>query len=168
MIYTIFKGRNRARPWRFGFWWNRKCFAWAVKFEESCRYDLQSGDQYDINKLVGIGYLPNHHKHSARFGWSYQLETGKIELHAYCYVNGARVKKSIALCDIGKDYRIGLRISSFGYHFTCDEKHAFNYQGKGYVIIAHRHKKKFCYRLGIYFGGNQPAPHEMEIQIIKV
>jgi hypothetical protein len=34
--------------------------------------------------------------------------------------------------------------------------------------VVHGHSKNFKYRLGVYFGGNQVAPHEMEIELTKV
>lgn len=66
MTFRIPAGKHRARPLRFGFWWRKNSFAWLVKFTDSCRYDLQNVDHGDTNKLIGFGYLPGHHKDSAR------------------------------------------------------------------------------------------------------
>jgi hypothetical protein len=167
MIFRIPAGKHRARPFRFGFWWRRTSFAWVVKFDESCRYDLQSDDQFDTNKLVGVGYLPGHHKESARFGWRYWTERGEIELSAYCYINGQRVIKHVGFCEIGKTYRIELRISTDAYYFACDEKDGFYYRTNGEAIITHGHRKRFSYRLGVFFGGNRTAPHEIKIDLSK-
>jgi len=169
MIFRIPAGRHRARPLRFGIWWNRKALSWNVKFTESCRYDLQSDDQYDTNKLCGIGFIPGfHHKDSARFGWRYWNEKGWIELSAYCYVNGKRIIQHIAFCEIGKTYRIELTKLSTMYFFSCNEPRENGFTTIGTTEIAYNHKKKMGYRLGIFFGGNQPAPHDMEIQLDKL
>jgi len=74
VIYKIEKYDHHSSPIRLGFWWGRDRFRWAVTFTESCRYDLKTADQLDVNKLCGIGYLPGHHKESARFGWRYNKE----------------------------------------------------------------------------------------------
>lgn len=167
MTFRIPRGRHRARPFRFGFWLDRNSFSWTIKFTDSCRYDLQSDDQFDVNKLIGIGYLPGHHKDSARFGWQYDKEIDRIVLHAYCYVNGQRVSKSICSCEIGKTYRIELRVSTDAYYFACDEKDVFYYRTNGEATVTHRHKKRFGYRLGVWFGGNRVAPHDINIQLEK-
>ncbi len=165
MVFTIKKGKHRARPWRFGFWFSRKSFSWVVKFTESCRYDLGNDDQSDTNKLIGFGYLPGHHKESARFGWRYRPNLKAIELLAYCYVNGRREIKGICLCEIGKEYYLELNALEKWYQFFVyipGELKPF-----GSAAIEHYHNKKFKYRLGTYFGGNQKAPHEIHIQLTK-
>lgn len=179
MTYTIKKGRHYARPLRFGLWWNRKTFARKVIFANNCRYELPGDDQEDTNKLVGVGYLRGwfrpsgvkwwqlwkyHHKDSARFGWRYLPGSGKMEIMAYCYDNGKRIKESVALCSVGQLYRLNLRITANEYIFTVIDS-----PGKivGQTIVARRHNKKFQYRLGIYFGGNRSAPNHMTILIEK-
>jgi hypothetical protein len=162
-LFRIPPGRHRARPLRFGLWWNKKQFNWVVKFDESCRYDLQSADQLDTNKLVGIGYLPGHHTDSARFGWRYAINKDCIELMAYCYVNDNRIIKHIADAKIGESYNLRLTVGRSAYWFLA--------KGPGYlgeISVGHKHKKKLQYRLGCYFGGNRTAPHEMKIKIEKV
>lgn len=165
MIFTIRKGRHRARPFRFGLWWAKTSFSWVVKFDESCRYDLGNEDQFDTNKLVGIGYLWHHHKNSARFGWRYWTDRKEIALSAYCYVNGRRVIEQIALCQIGKEYRIRLHVLANSYYFEVYEAGAS--RPIGTTFVDHYHSKKLKYRLGVFFGGQAKAPHEMKIQIEK-
>lgn len=166
MIFHIPRGKHRARPLHFGFWWRKTSFSWVVKFDESCRYDLQTDDQFDINKLVGIGYLPGHHKDSARFGWRYWTERKEIELSAYCYVGGRRVIQHICFCEIGKEYHIMLNATSVCYYLHAYERHSTTCLGM--ATIQHAHDKHFKYRLGAYFGGNRPAPRTMKIELKKL
>lgn len=165
MIFRIPSGKHRARPLRFGFWCGRKSFAWVVKFDESCRYDLKSEDQFDVNKLCGIGYLPGHHKDSARFGWRYWTDRKEIELSAYCYVSGRRVIQHVGFCEIDKLYRIELIASSWAYYFSLTNT---DQTPIGEAEVNHTHKRQFQYRLGIFFGGNRTAPHDIKIQLEKV
>jgi hypothetical protein len=165
MTFRIPSGKHRDRPFRFGLWWRRTSFSWIVKFDESCRYDLGNDDQFDTNKLVGIGYLWHHHKDSARFGWRYWTERKEIELSAYCYVNGRRVIQHVCFCEIGKEYRIKIQVLATSYYFDVCEPGTVN--PCGIILVPHNNRKKLKYRLGTYFGGNQKAPHEMKIQIKK-
>lgn len=165
MTFRIPAGRHRALPLRFGFWWRRNSFTWTVKFDESCQYDLHNDDQFDTNKLVGIGYLPGHHKDSARFGWRYWTDRKEIELTAYCYVNGRRIIQHVCFCEIGKEYRIKLQVLATSYYFDVYEQGEMS--AVGIVTVDHGHEKKIRYRLGVYFGGNRVAPHEITIQLKK-
>jgi hypothetical protein len=162
MIFRIPQGNHRALPIHFGFWFRRKVFNWRVAFLDTCRYDLGTPDQLDINKLVGIGYLPGHHTHSARFGWRYWIGRDDIELVAYCYVNGERITKHIGYLTIGETYGIGLYTTQTHYYFTLDDK---DNNALADVEVMHNNKGWFQYRLGIYFGGNKTAPREMHIKL---
>lgn len=166
MIFRIHKGHHRARPLRLGFWWRKTSFAWRVMFTESCRYDLTSTDQFDTNKLIGIGYLPGHHTDSARFGWRYDTKLKQVEIMAYCYVKGRRIIQSLCLCEIGKEYDLNMKVLSTCYYLAVHNTGCMPVLGSTY--IDHHHEKRFCYRLGMWFGGNDKAPHDIEIQIEKL
>lgn len=168
MIFRIPKGKHRARPLRLGLWWGRSVFAWRVMFHPSCRYDIGHPDQLDINKLVGIGYLPHHHRHSARFGWRYDKDRDRIEVMAYCYMGGKRQMQSIAFIEIGKSYRLELYVTDRTYNFYVSDDNIQFFKPLGDAIVPHYHKKKLQYRLGTFFGGNRPAPHDMKIQIERI
>lgn len=167
MIFRIPAGKHYARPWRLGLYWRKTSFAWVVKFDESCRYDLGNDDQGDTNKLVGVGYLPHHHKDSARFGWLYSTERKEIEISAYCYVDGRRVIQHIGFVPVGKWCRVRLNVATYYYYFELEVSNRGWYEPAGNCILDKDHNKKLGYRLGPYFGGNQVAPHEMKITIEK-
>lgn len=163
MIFSIPVGKHRALPLRLGFWWRRNSFTWVVKFTDSCRYDLQGPDQLDTNKLVGIGYLPGHHKDSARFGWRYDIKTGQVEIVSYCYVKGQREIKHICFCEIGKRYYLELNTLEKWYQFFVYRPGELKHFGSS--AVNHDHNKHFKYRLGAFFGGNRAAPHDMTIEL---
>jgi hypothetical protein len=71
----------------------------------------------------------------------------------------------VAFCEIGKQYNIELRNLSHAYFFTCFEPRGFTAIGIAEVPFSHR--KKLGYRLGIYFGGQARAPHEIKIELEK-
>jgi hypothetical protein len=165
MIFRIPKGKHRARPLRPRLYWRRPSFAWTVRFDESCRYDLQNDDQYDINKLVGVGYLPGHHTDSARFGWRYLKGRKCIDLQAYCYISGARMTQHICYLEIGRKYRLQLNVTKLAYVFDVYDVEAD--KSVGGCAMPHYHGKSLQYRLGPWFGGNNTAPHNISILIDK-
>lgn len=139
-----------------------------ISFDITAKYDLPgTEDDEDVNKLFGFGFFPSHHQESARFGWTYNNETGKIVLWAYCYVNGER--KICWICEVPTYLRLHCSIDIIGdvYSFTVSD--ALNrYYAYGGIDVFFEHKKKFGYKLGCFFGGNNPAPHTIKIQISKI
>lgn len=166
MTFRIPRGKHYARPFRLGLWWRKTSFTWVVKFDESCRYELGNDDQFDTNKLVGIGYLWHHHKNSARFGWRYWTDRKEIELSAYCYVNGRRLIQHICFCEIGKEYTISILVLRNSYYFDVYEPGSV--KSAGIATILHGHWKKFKFGLWPYFGGQSRAPHDIKIELRKV
>lgn len=160
--YTIRKGKHRAWPFRLGLYFSKKKIRFRVVFDTSCKYELGSENQGDINKLFGVGYFPNHHKESARFGWRYNEDINKIELVAYCYVNGQRVTDLITTVPFHQSHVLQLNITSRFYHFAV-VKDSFEVN----TSIEHSNKRKWSFPLGVYFGGNKPAPHKITIEMKK-
>lgn len=72
MAFRFNIGTHRARPlyWLHWFFWliRPKAIRRNVIFSQESKYDLQSEDQQDWNKLFGISFSINSHKQSARFG----------------------------------------------------------------------------------------------------
>lgn len=167
MTATIHKGKHRAWPISFGLLIDN-IMERDVVFDSSAAYDLESDDNNDVNKLFGFGYLKGgHHKDSARFGWNYNQQTGRIRIFAYCYINGTRAISQ--LCEVlpYKKYRLNITITEAAYHFTVhDGFNNWHQVGTGFAI-GFLHNKKWKYKLGCYFGGNNKAPHDITIKITR-
>lgn len=166
-LFTIKKGRHRATPLRFGIYWNKEDISRQVMFDHSAKYDI-GPDQTDINKLFGIGFFPGHHKNSARFGWVYNPDKKKVELHGYWYDKGQR--KIEYLCDVNfyTSYILTIDIT-YNYpriRFTVVQKDA-NYEKVSKIVEVSR-LPRLSYYLGLYFGGNRTAPHDINVTIKKV
>ena len=69
-------------------------------FDSSCRYNtIKKDNQLDLNKLYGFSDCgTDHHENSARFAWRWNGE--KIEIHAYCYVNGKRMSQYLGALNV--------------------------------------------------------------------
>jgi hypothetical protein len=156
MKYRIEKYDHHATPFRLGFWWGRDLFRWMVKFDESCRYSIPGNDQLDINKLVGIGYFPGHHKNSIRFGWRYNATTDVIEIWAYAYKNRERIARYLTEVKFNNWAICSIEITPTSYRLTFE---------KETISIRHNHPRGLQYFLRPYFGGNRPAPHDMIIHV---
>lgn len=160
--YRIRQGSHRALPFSFGIYWDKKSMSRKIIFNEDCRYDLDGEDQLDWNKLFGLGYLWSLHTDSARFGWRYKKEKDCIEIAAYAYVGGERIMEYIGDIEIGVEAELTLTIQPDFYNFD------FSQEGYAdFVTIPKTTNKKISYKLGLYFGGNKTAPHEMKVTIDK-
>lgn len=136
-------------------------------FYPSCRYLLTiPEDIKDVNKILGIGYFQNHQIDSARFGWYYSNEYEKIVMVAYSYINGVLVKKDLTFLKVAYPYDVALIIENGVYKFRVYET------SSGVEIGKHDepfyHKKKWSYPMNVFFGGSNPAPHDMKIDITKI
>jgi hypothetical protein len=162
---TIFKGAHFAWPLSLGIGYKRKDVVKKVTFEDSCKYKIEGEDMFDINKLFGIGYFFSPHTDSARFGWRYNPDVQEIELFAYCYVNKERVDWLLCELELNKAYVLGIHILVDSYYFYAIEAN------KGNIIatetIKKKHKKKWSYNLGFYFGGDKKAPRKMSVKFEK-
>lgn len=165
MTLTIHKGKHRPKWWwlRLKLWRGKESLRYKVTFDFNCVYDLRNTDQNDINKLFGIGYFP-HHKDSARFGWRYDLGKKLFILSAYCYVHGQRFTQDVAQCSFQPVICEIVKFPDY-YEFTVSQAENFHLLGR--KTIPYWHKKKWSYALGVFFGGNRPAPQDMSIKIHK-
>jgi len=127
-----------------------------IAFTESCKYQIAQKDQDDINKLFGIGFLPYHRKNSVRFGWNY-LSGEFIRIWAYWYLDGMCYQRYLGDVPIGKTYR---------YIITPHPKsHNLHVMGRSLFATIPVPSRYLGYLLNPYFGGNQAAPHDIEIKI---
>ena len=130
-----------------------------VTFDESCKYNLKSKDQADINKLFGLSY-GWHHYNSDRIGWRYLVEEDVFEILTYSYVNGVRIP-SILLGYVKANEKFRAKVRTTiknGKRFVVFELND-RCVAKEYKVS----KVWIKYTLGLYFGGNRTAPHDMKV-----
>lgn len=132
-----------------------------LRFDKSTMYNLENLNQLDINKLVGFssGF---HHKNSARIGWN--CDSKNIILHTYCYINGKRTWSELARIKTENLYRISIEDSGIYYEFKIIDDVGRVTQKSVEKPITYR----FGYNLWPFFGGDEPAPHDMYIELKKV
>ena len=130
----------------------------TVKFDSTAIYqNLKTINQEDINKLYGFSdNNAQHQQFSARFGWNWAREA--LRLYAYIYNNGQRDSRELCSIQIGSEYECSIRVSSAHYIFSVNNvslnmpRNSITSKGTGYKLYP-------------YFGGDEPAPHDINIWI---
>ena len=130
----------------------------SVRFDSSAIYSsLLPENQYDINKLYGFSdNASHHHEYSARMGWGWS--ENELRLYAYVYNAGTVLSKEITTVVPGSEVSCSIEADSSHYIFRVNHitealpRSATTVKGKGY-------------RLYPYFGGDEPAPHNITIKI---
>ena len=121
-------------------------------------FDLKDEDQWDVNKLFGfsIGY---HHKTSFRFGWRPILKNNTIQIVGYEYHDGKR-QKTIPICEVELN-----KWHWFTVTYNPKFQRSFYFINEETIYVDNNLKKKWGlgYTLGVYFGGNEKAPHNIII-----
>lgn len=167
-IHKIKKGKHRTNKPKIGLHWKNNKIAYEVLFNKDCRYRTKDPkNQLDINKLFGLSY-GFHHKNSVRFGWR-DNGTGKIDILAYVYNDGKRIKEFdepiyIETVDVGYSYVMDITVTDDIYMFTIT-------RGSKMVAATIIEHGKLCplgYYLNPYFGGDEKAPHDMTIELRRL
>lgn len=164
---------------------SKDSLSYTIRFTNSCAYDLGTGDQMDVNKLFGFGYVnslpikkktynllgksvtlpwfsPFHHINSVRFGWRYDTSTSDhIEILAYYYKGGNRHIESMLFVAMDIDYRFSIRVENDRHYLTVEDDFNFSHNTQVQGVPS----SPIAYLLKPYFGGNRKAPHDMTILI---
>lgn len=130
-----------------------------AKFDSSCRYHFENtGFQDSKNKLLGFSDCNSmHHENSARFVW--QWYNNRMEIFAYCYVNGERKEQFVGVVDLEETNQYEISMTDNAYVFRLNN---------GDPVTIERQatcRTGVYYMLWPYFGGSLPAPHNMHLEI---
>jgi hypothetical protein len=113
-------------------------------------------NQADINKLYGVSDCATaHQQNSARFGWVWN--NNRLEIWAYSYTNGQRKYAFVEAVSLNAYHTFEIAFTDTSYIFKVNDK----------TVALPRHCKGTAegYKLYPYFGGDEPAPHEVTILI---
>jgi len=155
-LYQINKGEHQS---------SRKIMAlqasgvsFNARFDESAIYQTVSQEnQYDINKLMGFSDCNSmHHENSARFGWRWAED--QLQIFAYVYQNGQRTTEFMGTANIGIGDHYQIVIEDDHYTFSFGETIKKIKRGA-------QCNTGLYYMLFPYFGGNETAPHDINIMV---
>ena len=130
---------------------NKKEFLIKVQPDDSWRYNFNSADQLDLNKVWGIGFgnilLGDHHKNSIRLSWWYNPRLDIIGWFYYYYENSVRKYGFIRSSKINELVEFPFILNDDSFEIG-DEVVPYIYP-----------EDRSGYELFPYFGGNRTAPH---------
>lgn len=128
-----------------------------VLFDSTAIYTTQLREnQGDINKLYGFSDCSSfHHSNSARFGWRYHKNG--LELFAYTYAQGKRSFVSMGSINVNEKYTCTIVAKNGQYVFYLNNENK--------TLMERGCNSGLQFRLYPYFGGNETAPHNMNIWI---
>ncbi|HRO42041.1 MAG TPA: hypothetical protein PL009_04370 [Flavipsychrobacter sp.] len=130
-------------------------------FDSSCIYaTVDPNNQADINKLYGFADSNTFHQtNSARFGWNWM--NGEMHIHAYCYVSTVRMYKELGTVPLNTEIDCRLDVLPGKYIFTLNGKSDTMLRASQEVVAK-------GYKLYPYFGGDEPAPHDIKIKVKEI
>lgn len=161
--YGVKKGDHAFQPRATGFV-RTETLKFKAKLRSNTTYDLK--DPFNqVNKLYGFSDCTDLHKeNSARFGWKFA--DNQMYIIPFIHFNGEQRHKDeeyLGIIQLDKWYEYELKIEGREYVFSMKLDNG--------QWTSQRHEracsgdKEIKYLLQPYFGGNTPAPHEMQIEI---
>jgi len=166
--YTVKKGKHDFRPVDSLRPANpcTKEIRYKVTFTESCKYTLPGEDQRDWNKGGGVSFsLFSNTRNAVMWAWRWRPEIQRIELCAYWHRDGvahyAETENDFPFaCNPGEEITISIRKA--GGDWFVDFRAA-----DGFFQKPTTAKGSPLRVIGLWFGGNRPAPQEMSIILSK-
>lgn len=161
--YTIEAGNHYANGINVKPWIGKTQYKFKALFDESCLYDLGNYNNKDINKLAGLTFSWWNDDNSVRIGWNCSLQNGKVQLFGYFHKGGVIDYLPLGQADVNTFVEFYIDIdrpagtiwitsSNIGFAYPT----SFNFSGV----------PKYGYYNYPYFGGDETAPHDMQITII--
>lgn len=129
-----------------------------VKFDSTAIYtSVRQENQSDISKLYGFSDNDSaHHEFSARFGWRWS--NNALWLFGYTYNKGIRAFKALGTVNIGTENYCSIKVDSSSYLFTLNDV-------SDTMVRKSITSQAVGYKLYPYFGGDELAPHDINIWI---
>lgn len=132
----------------------------TASFDKNCLYSQINTDSQDLNKLIGLSDNYSHMKDSARIGWRC-MNNNTIELWSYIHCEGKLDMKYLVNIEPNETFNGSIIMFENVYLIDVTIKgkmtsQSFNRTSKWNFIR---------YILKPYFGGNNKAPHDMNIQV---
>lgn len=151
------------------FFYGVKQLKWEVVLDESATYTLPGADQQDWNKGGGLSFnYFNHLKESAMWAWRWNPVTSKHEFAAYCHINSQRVigkpfpsenPTEVAIA-VGHTEKVVITLD-IDYVYKL---YKYDFNGVR-VTLPFSHNLKQSKEITANFGGNNPAPRKLTLNV---
>ncbi len=166
-FYKIKKGEHYASV---SFFEKLGAMGWKVKsmnisflFRSECWWSPpRNNDDFDQNKLAGIGYGLNHHQNSVRLTWVPDFDhQGVMKIFGYTYDE----RKSDPKFSYSLITTVNVLQPCQGSIIAEGNQYKITVNGVSVSMENTNPDPSLCFRLFPYFGGNNTAPHDMTIEI---
>ena len=137
-------------------------FEYKIKFNPNCLYDLKSLDNYDCNKLCGVSTSYTHIEQSARIGWRC-IDGENIQIMTFVHDKGTFLEPQLlGVVSPNEWFECSIDILGDTFLFLFSSK---NIENEIEIKVS---KKAYTlkYKLGFYFGGNNTAPNDMNVEFM--
>jgi len=130
-----------------------------AEFDSSCIYTTtDTANQDDINKLFGFSDCNTQHlENSGRIGWRWSKDS--LRIFGFVHNNGNMIYKEITTAAIKENINCIITCEEGNYRFTAN--------GKSITLPRNCSGNYSRYKLYPYFGGNEPAPHNVTIKLTE-
>ena len=156
--FIIYKGDYYASPRRFERF-QAASLLFTAQFDKSAIYEMEiSGGETHRNILMGFtdcGSL--YDANSARFDWRWF--NGGVDIYAHGYKDGVPAEEHLGAVNLNEEnrYEIAVTEGQYVFYLNGEQKTRFErFSGCD---------NEGNYMLFPYFGGPEPAPHNIEIKI---
>jgi len=159
VTYIIQEGQHFCTPNPFVTTTDSQLSFIAV-FDSSCIYTTTDPvNQDDINKLFGFSDCNTQHiENSARIGWRWSKDS--LRLFGFVHNNGNIIYKEITTAEIKGNINCNIICEKDSYRFTVN--------GKSITLPRNCSGNFNRYKLYPYFGGNEPAPHNVTVKLTEL
>jgi hypothetical protein len=157
---TVGAGQHQPQAYHgYGLINNPQGISSSVKFDNSTRYNLNSHDQWDWNKTLGLnGSQPGT---ECRFGWRWNTDNNSLELYPYVRHNGSIIFDNgliFSPVPLNEWLNLKIEIKPDRYEFTL------NGQIKEVFLDLAGKYDGSCQFNALWFGGTSPAPQQVTVE----
>jgi hypothetical protein len=132
-----------------------KTVNFVFKFYESAKYQLDSVNQRDWNKLIGFTQLGRETYNSCRIAWRWYNDS--LQLTYYVHDKGSTIKTEYAF------WNVNLNELNNGTIKDLNDEYYLEVNGIGiYIKKSSIYDRYFSYP---YFGGDKTAPDKIKIYL---
>lgn len=133
----------------------------VATFTPKSVYDLHNVDQFDWNKLTGIGFSIPGDVNSSMVAWRYNVASGNFEIAPFFNVDKARIlpaQNEIITVPIGETF--DFKVNYDGVTISYGDKTVFKPTPQGLTPNFWT-----SYRVSVWFGGTSLPPNLMKLKI---
>ncbi len=165
-MIIVKKGNHYPNIFKIGIFpkfylFNKTSIKRKFKFTKESVFVFDNNDIYDYSKLFGLSFGHHQKNDSFRFGFRF-LNNNEVELSEYMYIAGKRKIIEIPLkLQLNKIYNFKISLNKNKhriYYIIYDENNNILFK-KEYLFSF---MLFLGYTLGLYIGGNNPAPKKLK------